>query len=141
MPFTAFLVTAKESERCSLSRKPVVRYNNQNSDLNEEQAEIFNETLDSEEKARLQKSLDKKMAWQKAKVDKQKEYHLLSSEEKEILRDGEYYNRRGYYKFLKSKKLEKLNSELKYLEAKVSTPWNNVDLYTSDQFEKMPSEF
>ena len=74
-------------------------------------------------------------------MDKQKEYCLLSFEEKQILKDGEYYNRRGYYKFLKSKKLEKLNSDIAYLEKKVNNPWGHVSIETSDQYERMPLEF
>jgi len=55
--------------------------------------------------------MDRKLKWQTV----QNEYNLLSTEEKEILREGEYYNRRGYYKFLKSKKLEKLQQEIRFL--------------------------
>ena len=66
---------------------------------------------------------------------------MLSTEEKQILKDGEYYNRRGYYKFLKSKKLERLNKDLLMLEQKVNGAWNTMDLQTSDQYEKMPKEF
>ena len=140
-PFTAFLVTAKETEKTSLSHQPTAKYSASNSNMTDEQALIYNAILDPDEKKRIQRDMDRKLKWQHQRATVQNEYNLLSTEEKEILREGEYYNRRGYYKFLKSKKLEKLNQEIRFLQAKATGTWHNLDMRTSDQYEKMPMEF
>jgi len=66
---------------------------------------------------------------------------LLSPEEKEILKSGEYYNRRGYYKFLRSKRVEKMNQDIEFLERKVVEPWLQLRLDVSDKYESMPTDF
>ena len=63
--------------------------------------------------------LKKKLQWYEYQHVLQQKYSLLSTEEQQVLKNGDYFNRKGYFKFLTSKKLERLLREIESLKSEL----------------------
>ena len=68
-------------------------------------------------------------------------WKMLSEEEHLLMKEGDYFNRHNYYKFLKGRKIENLSEQIMKLKEGRRLRWEIMTIDVSDRYEEMPLAF